>query len=111
MDNVPKQLHHSVTDQSVIRTAEEFALPRLEAYGNGKPIYNLWHSGPMDIKELTQLSADSIKNLLILVNRLKKHANVCKNCSGVGTVTERMGGCRDDNESVICPECNGRFVL
>lgn len=104
------ELHHAVVEQGEVDYAHHKLLPRLRAGARGEKIPNHWYSGYIDPKELLEQAQRTVNNLVVIIERLTKDSR-CGRCNNVGSVIERMGGCRDDNDSVVCPRCHGRYQL
>jgi hypothetical protein len=102
-----EELHHSCTDMGVVDWAKTVMAEHRQA-AHGDEVWNKWHSAKVDNKEILERGERVINDLLIIVNRLTKDC-YCSKCGGTGSYMERMGGCRDDNESVVCSSCHGRF--
>lgn len=103
-----EELHHSCTDQGVIDWAHRVMGNQRQA-SRGEEVWNKWVTAKVDSKELFSDGARVINDLLIILHRVTKNLPVCSKCGGAGSYMERMGGCRDDNESVVCSSCHGRF--
>jgi hypothetical protein len=104
-----EELHHSCTDQSTIEFAQR-VMGELRQKERGEEVWNKWCSAKINDKEVFERGGEVINDLLIILRRLTKNST-CSKCGGRGSYTERMGGCRDDNESVICSKCQGRFKV
>lgn len=103
------ELHHSCTDQGTVEYAKRVMGNHREA-SRGEEVWNKWCSAKIDTKENFERGAKVINDLLIIIRRLTKNST-CSKCGGVGSYMERMGGCRDDNESVVCSKCHGRYKV
>lgn len=102
--------HHSVLPVKAVPFAVEKLIPRLIQYEQTGKAPNWWFSGEMTPKDLVSAARYEIETLCVVIEELTDKLPKCSVCCGVGTVTERMGGCRDDNESVICHKCKGCFL-
>jgi hypothetical protein len=106
---IGEELHHSCTDMGVIDWAKTVMAEHRQA-ARGEEVWNKWCSAKIDNKEILERGERVINDLLIIIRRLTKNST-CSKCGGVGSYEERMGGCRDDNESVVCSKCHGRFKV
>lgn len=106
-DKEIKPLAASVTEQGTVDQAVKVMAECRTRLRNGS-VMNHWGTAMLTDAEIAERSASVINDLVAIINRLTKDMS-CGRCGNTGSVIERMGGCRDDNESVICPKCKGRF--
>jgi len=106
---IEPEMHHSEVEFRAVEHAHR-VYNELKQFEMGEvPIHPWGHE--IKAKELAVRASSALEDLLQIIGRITAAKPACGRCAGTGAVMERMGGCRDEIESVVCPVCHGRFLV